>query len=199
MVLEKTLESPLDSKIKSVHPKGNEPEYSLEGLMMRLKLQYFGHLMWRADSLEKTVMLGKIKAGEGDDRGWDGWIASPTQWTWVWASSRRWWRTEKPGGLQSMGKQRVRHDWATEQQQDPGDDLAGSNHTRRPWISSLLDPALSSLRLKTLMQRPSWECTLVIHHSSPPTSHPWPLHDYSEDYKLSNYGCPLYWTVFEWY
>ena len=93
------------------------PEYSLEGLMLKLKLQYFGHLMQRANSLEKTLMLGKIEAeGEGDDRGWDGWMASLTLWIWVWASSRRWWRTGKPGILQSMGSQRVRHDWATEQQ-----------------------------------------------------------------------------------
>ena len=92
------------------------PEYSLEGLMLKLKLEYFGHLMWRTDSLEKTLLLGKIEGGgEGDDRGWD-WIASPTQWTWVWASSRRWWRTGKPGVLQSIGSQRVGHDWATEQQ-----------------------------------------------------------------------------------
>ena len=56
------------------------PEYSLEGLMFKLKFQYFGHLMWRADSLEKTLMLGKIEGGrEEDDRGWDGWMASPTQ------------------------------------------------------------------------------------------------------------------------
>ena len=56
------------------------PEYSLEGLMLKLKLQYFGHLMWRTDSLEKTLMLGKMKVGrEGDDRGWDGWMASPTR------------------------------------------------------------------------------------------------------------------------
>ena len=56
------------------------PEYSLEGLMLKLKFQYFGHLMWRADSLEKTLMLGKIEGGrEEDDRGWDGWMASPTQ------------------------------------------------------------------------------------------------------------------------
>ena len=61
------------------------PEYSLEGLMLKLKPQYFGHLMWRANSLE-------LKAGgEGDVRGWDGWMASPTRWTWVWASSRSWW------------------------------------------------------------------------------------------------------------
>ena len=52
--------------------------------------------------------------GEGDDRGWDGWMASPTQWTWVWVNSRSWWWTERPGVLQSMGSQRVRHDWVTE-------------------------------------------------------------------------------------
>ena len=52
--------------------------------------------------------------GEGDDRGWDGWMASPTQWTWVWVDSRSWWWTVKPGMLQSVGSQRVRHDWATE-------------------------------------------------------------------------------------
>ena len=63
MVLEKTLESPSDSKeIKSVHPKGKQPEYSLEGLMLKLKLQYFGHLMRRTDSMEKTLMLGKIES-----------------------------------------------------------------------------------------------------------------------------------------
>ena len=55
--------------------------------------------------------------GEGDDKGWDGWMPSPTRWTWVWTSSGRWWRTGKPGVLQSMGSQRVRHKWATEQQQ----------------------------------------------------------------------------------
>ena len=99
VVLKKTLESPWDSKeIKPVNPKGN-PEYSLEELM--LKLQYLGHLMRRADSLEKTLMLGKIEGWEreGDDRRSDGWMVSPTQWTWVWASSRRWWRTGKPGVL----------------------------------------------------------------------------------------------------
>ena len=63
-MLEKTLENPLDCKeIQPVHPKGNHPEYSLEGLMVKLKLQYFGHLMQRTDSFEKTLMLGKIKGG----------------------------------------------------------------------------------------------------------------------------------------
>ena len=86
------------------------PEYSLEGLMLKLKLQYFGHLMGRTDSLEKTLMLGKMKVG-GE---WDGWMASPTQWTWVWVNSGSWWWAGRPGVLQSMGLQRVGHDWATE-------------------------------------------------------------------------------------
>ena len=91
------------------------PGCSLEGLMLKLKLQYFGHLIQRVDSLEKTLMLGRIGGGgQGDDRGWDGWMASPTRWTWVWASSRSWWWTGRPVVLQSMGSQRVRHDWVTE-------------------------------------------------------------------------------------
>ena len=91
------------------------PEYSLEGLMLKLKLQYFGHLMGRTDSFEKTLMLGKIEAGgEGDDRGWDGRMASLTRRTWVWVSSGSWWWIGKPGVLQSMGLQRVGHAWVTE-------------------------------------------------------------------------------------
>ena len=83
--------------------KAISPEYSLEGLMLKLKLQYLGHLMRRTNSLEKTLMLGKIEGRrEVDDRGWDGWMASPTQWTWVWAICRSWWWTAKPGVLQSM-------------------------------------------------------------------------------------------------
>ena len=91
------------------------PGISLEGMMLKLKLQYFGHLMRRVDSLEKTLMLGGLEAGgEGDDRGWDGWMASRTRWTWVWVNSRRWWWTVRPGVLRFMGLQRVGHDWATE-------------------------------------------------------------------------------------
>ena len=95
--------------------KDISPGCSLVELMLKLKLQYFGYLMRRADSSEKTLMLGKLKAGgEGDDRGWDGWMASPTQWKWVWISSGcRWW-TGRPGVLWSMGSRRVGHDWATE-------------------------------------------------------------------------------------
>ena len=65
MVLEKTLESPLDCKeIQPVHSEGDQPWDSLEGTMLKLKLQYFGHLMQRIDSLEKTLMLGKIEGGK---------------------------------------------------------------------------------------------------------------------------------------
>ena len=91
------------------------PGCPLEGLMLKLKLQYFGHLMQRADSFEKTLMLGKIEGRRrGDDRGWDGWMASPFHWTWVWVDSRSWWWIGSSGMLQFMGSQRVRHDWATE-------------------------------------------------------------------------------------
>ena len=93
------------------------PEYSLEGPMLKLKLQYFSHLMRRANSLEKTLMLGKIEnRRRRDDRGWYGWIASPTQWTWVWANSGRQWKARKPGVLQAMGSQRVETDLVTEWQ-----------------------------------------------------------------------------------
>ena len=92
------------------------PGCSLEGMMLKLKLQYFGHVMQRTDSLEKTLMLGGIgvRRGEGDDRGWDGWMASLTWWMWVWVNSGSWWWTGRPGVLWFMGLQRAGHDWATE-------------------------------------------------------------------------------------
>ena len=88
-------------------------EYSLEWQMMKLKLQCFGYLMQRDDSLR----LGKIEGRrERGIRGWDGWTALPKQWSWTWANSRRLWGTGRPGALQSMGSQRVGHNWAPEQQ-----------------------------------------------------------------------------------
>ena len=94
------------------------PGCSLEGLMLKLKLQYFGHLLWSVDSLEKTLMLRGLGAGrEGDDRGWDGWMASLTRWTGVWVNSGSWTQgvnTGRPGVLQLMRSQRVGHDWTTE-------------------------------------------------------------------------------------
>ena len=91
------------------------PGISLEGMMLNLKLQYFGHLMRRVYSLEKTLMLGGIGAGvKGDDRGWDDWMASPTRWTWVWVNSGSWWWTGRPGVLWFMVSQIVGHNWVTE-------------------------------------------------------------------------------------
>ena len=113
VLLEKTLESPLDGKeIKPVTPKGNK------------SCICFG----RTDAEAETPLLPDAKnwltgkdpderlkaGGEGDDRGWDGWMASPTQWRWVCVNSGSWWWTGKPGVLQSMGSQRVVHKWATE-------------------------------------------------------------------------------------
>ena len=116
VVLEKTLESPLDCKeIQPVHPKGNESWKITGRTDAEAELQYFGHVMQRTDSFEKTLMLGKIEdVSRRGNRGWDGWMASPTWWTWVWVSSGSWWRTAKPGMLQSMGSQRDRQDWETE-------------------------------------------------------------------------------------
>ena len=77
----------------------------------------FGHLIPRADSLKRLWCWERLKPGGGDDRGWERWMASLTQWTWIWANSRRWWKIGKPVMLQSMGSQRVGHDCVTEQQQ----------------------------------------------------------------------------------
>ena len=91
------------------------PEYSLEGLMLKMKLQYFGHLIQILTHWKRPWCWERLRAGgEGDDRGWDGWMASPTPWSWVWVNSRSWLWTGRPGMLQSMGSQRVRHDSATE-------------------------------------------------------------------------------------
>ena len=70
------------------------PKYSLEGLMLKLRLQYFGHLMWRTDSWKRPRCWERLKAGgEGDNRGWDSWMASLTRWTWIWVNSGSWWWT----------------------------------------------------------------------------------------------------------
>ena len=91
------------------------PGCLLEGLMLKLKLQYFSHLMWRADSFIRPWCWERLRAGEkGDDRGWDGWRASPTQWISVWVDSSSWWWIGRPGVLWFTGSQRVRHDSATD-------------------------------------------------------------------------------------
>ena len=117
VVLEMTLENPFVCKeIKSVNPKGNQP-WIFTG---RTDAEDEAPVLWPPDA--NSSLTGKrpwcwerLKAkGEEGDRGWDGWMASPTQWTWVRASSGRWWRTGQPGGLKSMGLQGIRHDLVTE-------------------------------------------------------------------------------------
>ena len=116
VLLEKTLESFLDSKeIKPVNLKGNQPGIVIE----RTDAEAEAPILCPPDA--KSQLIGKDpdaekdwRQEEEDDRGWGGWMASLTQWTWVWASSGRWWRTGKHGVLQSMGSQQVGHDWETE-------------------------------------------------------------------------------------
>ena len=92
------------------------PEYSLEGLMLKLKLQYFGHLIWGANSLEKTLMLGKIKGRRRRGQQRMIWLDGFTNSMDVNLSkAERWWRTGNPGMLQSVGSQSVGHNWATEE------------------------------------------------------------------------------------
>ena len=116
VVLAETLESPMDCKeIQLVHPNGNQ------------SWMFIGYWCWSWNSntlatwceelthLKRPWYWERLKVGgEVNDRGWDGWTASPTQWTWVWVNSGSWWWTGRPGMLQSMGSQRVGHDWATE-------------------------------------------------------------------------------------
>ena len=91
------------------------PGCSLEGLMLKLKLQYFGHWCEELTHLRRPYCWERLRAGgQGDNRGWVGWMASPTQWTWVWVDFGSWWWTGRAGMLRFMGSQRVRHDWATE-------------------------------------------------------------------------------------
>ena len=115
VVLEKIREHPLHSKeIKPVSPKGNQ-HWTFTG---RTDTEAEVPILWPADV--KSQLIGKDPdweilrtGGEKGDRGWDGWMASLTQWTWVWASSGSLWWTGKPGVLQSMGWQSVRHEWVT--------------------------------------------------------------------------------------
>ena len=111
VLLEKTLESPARRSNQSILKEIN-PEYLLEGFMLNLKLQYSDvkSQLWKRPWCWERLKAG----GEGDNRGQDGWMASPTRWTWVWVNSWSWWWTGRPGVLWFMGSQRVGHDWATE-------------------------------------------------------------------------------------
>ena len=117
VLLEKTLENPLDCKdIQPVHPKGNQ-SWIFTG-RTNAEAETPNTLATWCEELthwKRPWHWERLKAGgEGDNRGWDGWMASPIQWTWVWVNSGSWWWTGRPGVLQSMGLQRIGHDWATE-------------------------------------------------------------------------------------
>ena len=117
VVLDKTFESLLDCKeIQPVHPKGNQSCIFIGRIDAEAEIP----ILWPPDA--KNRLIGedpdwcweRLKVGEEGNRRWDGWMASPTQWTWVWVNSGSWWWTGRPGMLQSMGSQRVRHDWEIE-------------------------------------------------------------------------------------
>ena len=117
VVLEKTIERSLDCrKIQPVHSKGDQ-SWVFTG---RTDVEAETPILWPPDAKswliwKKPWCWERLKAGgEGDNRGWDGWMASPTQWTWVWVNSGSWWWTGRPGVLRFLGLRRVRHDWAIE-------------------------------------------------------------------------------------
>ena len=145
VVLEKTLESPLDCKdIKPVNPKENQ-SWMFTG---RTDAEAEAPILWPPDakSWKRPWCWERLKAGgKGNNRGQDGWMASLTQLTSVWANFGRWWRTGKSGLLESNGSQRVGHDWVTEQQQNSCARLA--HHT-----------TVSSLRAGTLLGWTYWSC-----------------------------------------
>ena len=111
MVLEKTLESPLDCKeIQLVHPKGAQSRVFIGRTDAKVETLHVKLTHWKRPWCWDGLGAG----GEGDDKGWDGWMASLTWWTWVWINSGSWWWTGRPGVLRFIGSQRVGHDWATE-------------------------------------------------------------------------------------
>ena len=146
VVLEKTLESPLDCKgIKPVIPKGSQSWIFLGRTDAEAESPIFWPLDVKSWLTEKDPDAGKDWGQERrGDRGWDGWMASSTQWTWVWANSGRWWRIGKPGVLQSMGSQRVGRCLATEQQQQSskvptatnGKSVSIGHFQRNSWTST---------------------------------------------------------------
>ena len=162
VVLKKTLESPLDYKeIKPINPKEINPEYSRAGLMMKLKLQHFGHLMQRTDSYPDAGQDWRQEEKGMTEDETVGW----TQWTWVWASSRRRWRTGKPGVLQSVGLQRVGLDWGTEQQQQAYTLTGVSGSALKTLCSECVESVYFPFAEINHLQEPP--CILLIKATSP--------------------------------
>ena len=116
VVLKKTLESPLDCKeIKPVHPKGDQSWVFIGRTDAEAETNILATSCEELTHWKRLWCWEGLGAGGGrEDRGWDGWVVSPTQWTWVWVNSGSWWWTGRPGVLRFMVLQRVRHDWVTE-------------------------------------------------------------------------------------
>ena len=125
--------------------------------MLKLKLQYIGHLMWRTGSWKRPWFWERLKAGEeGDNRGWDGWMASPAQWTWVWVNYGSWWWTGRPGVLQSMGSQTIGQNWATE-----------LNLTRQTFVCKVMSLFFNTLSKLAIGFLPRSKCLLILWLQSP--------------------------------
>ena len=149
VVLGKTLESPLDCKeIQPVHPKDQSWVF-IGRTDAEAETLYFGHLMRRVDSLEKTLMLGGIGGRRRrGDRGWDGWTASLTRWAWVWVNSGSWWWTGRPGVLRFMGHK----------ESDTTERLKWTELTVLPWSALPLFFSLQTCSIKPTV-------TLIwVHH-----------------------------------
>ena len=152
----KTLEGPLDSKeIKPVNTNGNQPWIFIG------RTDAETPVLWPLD--EKNPLNGRLwcserlrAGGEGGDRGGDGWVASPIQWTWVWANSGRWWRTGKPGVLQFMRSQRVGHDWMTERQQSGQGRMRWGNSRARGEDKTMRSRWPGRIRQVSLQEGRTW-------------------------------------------
>ena len=130
VVLKKTLESPLDfEEIQPVHPKDQSWVFIERTDVEAETPNTLATSCEELTHLKRPWCWERLRAGgEGNDRGWDGWMASPTQWTWVWVGSGSWWWTGRPGMLQSMGPQSIEHNWETE--------LSWSHTANSHWVSA---------------------------------------------------------------
>ena len=149
--VEEDFESPLACmEIKPVNLKGNQSWIFIGRTDAEAEVPIVWHLMQRANSLEKTLCWERLKAeGEAGDGGWDGWMASLTQWTWTCANSKRWWETEKPGVRQSMGSQTIRHNLAAEQSRTTDWTTINMNHCNCVFSFTTLNKAQTNRQMSS--------------------------------------------------